>query len=152
MLSQIWFGVILCETDMSVTFRRLVNLKDTSYRLVGKIRDHNDDILLIKFLVKFNKEVNFFSLFNERYADVYNTILPVTDNVERYVEIVKRTTFIEEGVDPVSEKIIDEAERYFSSDDEAFTSPTSSLSIDDEDEDESLEEISDEELKDLQKK
>ena len=137
---------------MSVTFRRLVNLKDTSYRLVGKIRDHNDDILLIKFLVKFNKEVNFFSLFNERYADVYNTILPVTDNVERYVEIVKRTTFIEEGVDPVSEKIIDEAERYFSSDDEVFTSPTSSLSIDDEDEDESLEEISDEELKDLQKK
>lgn len=124
MISQTWFGVIYNELAMSDIYRRLVDLKGVSYRIVGKIRDDKDQISIIKFLVRFEKEVDFFTIKGgcDRLQDSYNTILPVEINSIQYIiDVIKRTTFLEEGCHPITEKFIDDCERYFSSDDSPYT-------------------------------
>jgi hypothetical protein len=124
MLSQSWFGVIFNDVDMSAVFRRLLNLKGVSYRVVGKIRDSKERISLIKFLIKFDKEVDLFSISPgcERLKDACNTIFPVKDdNFQHLIDLVKRITFFEEGYHPISKIKIEDCEIYFSSDDSPYT-------------------------------
>ena len=124
MLSQSWFGVIYNDVAMSAVFRRLLNLKGVCYRLVGKIRDSEERISLIKFLIKFDKQVDFFSLSPgcERLQDPCNTIFPVKDeNFQHIIDLVKRITFFEEGCHPITQKKVDDCEIYFSSDDSPYT-------------------------------
>lgn len=123
-LSTTWFGVIFDELAMSAIYRRLIDLKGVSYRIIGKIRDTEDQICLIKFLIKFDEEVNFFSLKGgcDRLESVSNTIIPVNEeNLQYLIDLIRKITYFEEGFDPLNEKIIDACEMYFSSDDSPYT-------------------------------
>ena len=84
----------------------------------------------------FEFEVHFFSQ-TDRYNDTYyNTIVPLYDNVRDHINLIKKITYIERGFDSETNDIIED-ERYFSSDDQAYTSHTTS---DDRSDDESEEE------------
>lgn len=145
MKSQLWFGVIFNETSMSSVYRRLVDLKGVSYRIVGKIRDNEDKICLIKFLIKFDREVEFLSIKEkgcDRLHDVCNTIIPVTEvYLQYFIDLIRKITYVEHGSDPITEKIIDQGEMYFSSDDSPYTT---SDELDDESSDETSVELEEE--------
>ena len=133
--SKVWFGIVTNQTNMSFTYRKLLDDMKSSYCIVGKVRDNNDQIILIKFLMIFDYEVDFFSL-TDRYNDkYYNTIVPLYNNVQEHISLIKKITYIESGVDPETNDIIED-ERYFSSDDSAFSSPSTSDDESEEDDDE----------------
>jgi len=124
MLSQSWFGVIYNDIAMSAVYRRLLNLKGVSYRIVGKIRNSKEQISLIKFLIKFEREVDFFALSPgcDRLRDACSTIFPAHDsNYQYFIDLVKRITFFEEGCNPITQKVVEDCELYFSSDDSPYT-------------------------------
>ena len=140
-LSKAWFGIVTNENDMSATYRKLLEFKSTSYTIVGKLRDNNDDMILIKFLLIFEEEVDFHKVTRERYTDVFNTILPIEPSkINDYIDLIKKITFLQSGIDPVTKFLIDD-ERYYSSDDSEYRGS----SEDDEDDDDNQEEDEDEE-------
>lgn len=137
-LSKTWFGIVTNENNMSATYRRLLDFKNTSYTIVGKLRDNDDNMILIKFLLVFEHEIDFFDLTKERYADVFNTIIPIDETkMDDYIDLIKKITYIQSGIDPKTNSLIDD-ERYYSSDDSAYTG---SSDEDDEEEDEDEEEV-----------
>jgi hypothetical protein len=138
-LSKAWFGIVTNENDMSATYRKLLDFKSTSYTIVGKLRDNNDDMILIKFLLIFEEEVDFNKVTRERYTDVFNTILPIEPSkINDYIDLIKKITFLQSGIDPVTKFLIDD-ERYYSSDDSEYRGSSEEEEEeeeDDEDEDE----------------
>ena len=133
-LSKAWFGIVTNENDMSATYRRLLDFKSTSYTIVGKLRDNNDDMILIKFLLIFEEEVDFHKVTKGRYADVFNTIIPIEPSqMYNYIDLIKKITFLQSGIDPVTKLLIDD-ERYYSSDDSEYRG-SSEDEDDDDDED-----------------
>lgn len=135
MMSTIWFGVITNENNMSATYRRLLDFKNTSYRIIGKGRDNDDEMIIIKFVLVFESPVDFFEYSGGSYNDAFNTIIPVESAVE-YIDLVKRITFIESGIHPVTNEIVDD-ERYFSSDDSDYDTSDAEKEDDDDDDDKS---------------
>jgi hypothetical protein len=131
MISTIWFGVITNENNMSATYRRLLNFKNTSYRIIGKGRNNDDEMIIIKFVLVFESPVDFFEYSGGSYSDVFNTIIPVESAAE-YIDLVKRITFIESGIHPVTNEIVDD-ERYFSSDDSEYDTSDAEKEDDDDD-------------------
>lgn len=139
-LSKTWFGIVNNDNNMSATYRRLLDFKNTCYTIVGKLRDNDDNMVLIKFLLVFDHEIDFFDLTKERYADVFNTIIPIEETkVEEYIDLIKKITYIESGIDPKT-NILVEDERYYSSDDSAYTGSSDEEDDDEEEEDEEDEE------------
>ena len=129
--SKAWFGVITNENNMSSTFRRILDIK-SSYCIVGKIRDHKEDIIIIKFLIIFEDHFDFITLAEKYSSSVYNTIIPVEcDRIQYYIDLIKKITYIQDGIDPETKCTVED-ERYFSSDDSEFESPSSSESESDE--------------------
>ena len=148
-LSKAWFGIVTNENDMSATYRRLLDFKSTSYTIVGKLRDNHDDMILIKFLLIFEEEVDFHKVTKERYADVFNTIIPIEPSqMYNYIDLIKKITFLQSGIDPVTKLLIDD-ERYYSSDDSEYRG--SSEDEDDEDDDDVHEEDDDDEEEEKQR-
>ena len=148
-LSKAWFGIVTNENDMSATYRRLLDFKSTSYTIVGKLRDNNDDMILIKFLLIFEEEVDFHKVTKGRYADVFNTIIPIEPSqMYNYIDLIKKITFLQSGIDPVTKLLIDD-ERYYSSDDSEYRG--SSEDEDDDDDDDIHEEDDDEEEEEKQR-
>lgn len=131
MISTIWFGVITNENNMSATYRRLLNFKNTSYRIIGKGRNNDDEMIIIKFVLVFESPVDFFEYSGGSYSDAFNTIIPVESALE-YIDLVKRITFIESGIHPVTNEIVDD-ERYFSSDDSEYDTSDAEKEDDDDD-------------------
>lgn len=147
-LSKVWFGIVTNENDMSATYRKLLDFKNTSYAIVGKLRDNNDDMILIKFLLIFEEEIDFHKVTKGRYADVFNTILPVEPSkMNDYIDIIKKITFLQSGIDPVTNLLIDD-ERYYSSDDSEYRE---SSEDEDDDDDEDGEEQEDDEQEEKQR-
>jgi len=135
-LSKTWFGIVNNDNNMSATYRRLLDFKNTCYTIVGKLRDNDDNMVLIKFLLIFDHEIDFFDTTKERYADVFNTIIPIEETkVEEYIDLIKKITYIENGIDPKTKSLIDD-ERYYSSDDSAYTGSSDEEDDDDEEEEE----------------
>jgi len=135
-MSKNWFGIITNENNMSATYRKLLKTKNASYRIIGKLRDNKERMIMIKFVLVFDEEVNFFDLNKDRYGDVYNTIIPIDDSkLINFIEIVKLITFIQSGIDPETKLEVDD-EEYYSSDDSAFPSPETSDDDEEEDDDE----------------
>lgn len=142
MMSTIWFGVITNENNMSATYRRLLDFKNTSYRIIGKGRNNDDEMIIIKFVLVFESPVDFFECSGGSYSDAFNTIFAV-ESASEYIDLVKRITFIESGIHPVTNEIVDD-ERYFSSDDSEYD--TSDAEKEDDDEEDAEEEDDDEEV------
>jgi hypothetical protein len=133
MISTTWFGVITNENNMSATYRRLLDFKNTSYRIIGKGRNNEDEMIIIKFVLVFETPVDFFEYTGGTYSDAFNTIIPV-ENASEYIDLVKRITFIESGIHPVTNEIVDD-ERYFSSDDSEYDSSDAEKDEDDDEDD-----------------
>lgn len=149
-LSKAWFGIVTNENDMSATYRRLLDFKSTSYTIVGKLRDNHDDMILIKFLLIFEEEVDFHKITKERYADVFNTIIPIEPSkMYDYINLIKKITFLQSGIDPVTKLLIDE-ERYYSSDDSEYIG-SSEEDEDEEDEDDIHDEDDEEDQEEKQR-
>ena len=118
---------------MSGTYRRLLDFKNTTYTIVGKLRDNDDNMVMIKFVMLFDREVDFSGVTNAKYKDVFNTIFPINeDQTGDYIDIVKQITFIQNGIDPETKLRVDD-ERYYSSDDSEYCD-----SEEEEDDDEGL--------------
>jgi hypothetical protein len=136
-MSIAWFGIITNENGMSAIYRRLLDFKKASYRIIGKLRNNDDDMVMIKFLMVFDEPVDFAILTDDRYKDVFNTIIAVEEkSIPHYIDLVKQITFIQSGVDPVSKEYVED-ERYYSSED--------SLWVDEDEEDDDEEEDEEEE-------
>lgn len=136
--SKIWFGIITNENNMSGTYRRLLDFKNTTYTIVGKLRDNDDKMVMIKFVMIFDREVDFAEITNGRYKDVFNTIFAVDEQkTKEYIDIVKQITFIQNGIDPETKLLVDD-ERYYSSDDSEYCD-SDAEEEDEEDDDEGLE-------------
>ena len=149
-LSKTWFGIVTNENNMSATYRRLLDFKNTSYTIVGKLRDNDDNMILIKFLLVFEHEIDFFDLTKERYADVFNTIIPIDETkMDDYIDLIKKITYIQSGIDPKTKSIIDD-ERYYSSDDSAYTGSSDEDDEEDEEEDDDEEDEEEDEEKSLE--
>lgn len=139
-LSKAWFGIVTNENDMSATYRIILDFKSTSYTIVGKLRDNNDDMIMIKFLLIFEEEVDFHKVTRERYTDVFNTILPIEPSkINDYIDLIKKITFLQSGIDPLTKFLIDD-ERYYSSDDSEYRGSSEDEDDEDEDDDEEKEE------------
>jgi hypothetical protein len=118
--SKFWFGIITNENNMSGIYRRLLDFKNTTYTIVGKLRDNDDKMVMIKFVMIFDREVDFAEITNGKYKDVFNTIFAIDEKkTNEYIEIVKQITFIQNGIDPETKSLIDD-ERYYSSDDSEY--------------------------------
>lgn len=150
-LSKAWFGIVTNENDMSATYRKLLDFKSTSYTIIGKLRDNNDDMILIKFLLIFEEEVDFHKVTRERYTDVFNTILPIEPSkINDYIDLIKKITFLQSGIDPVTKFLIDD-ERYYSSDDSEYRGSSEDEEEDEEDEDDGNDQEEEEEDKENQR-
>lgn len=126
-MSTAWFGIITNENGMSAIYRRLLDFKKASYRIIGKLRNNDDDMVMIKFLMVFDEPVDFAVITDERYNDVFNTIIAVEENsIPHYIDLVKKITYIQSGVEPLSKEYVED-ERYYSSED--------SLWVEEEDDD-----------------
>lgn len=137
-MSTAWFGIITNENGMSAIYRRLLDFKKASYRIIGKLRNNDDDMVMIKFLMVFDEPVDFAVLTDDRYNDVFNTIIAVEENsIPHYIDLVKKITYIQSGVDPLSKEFVED-ERYYSSEDSLW---------EEEDDDDDDEEEQEEELK-----
>jgi len=138
--SKFWFGIITNENNMSGIYRRLLDFKNTTYTIVGKLRDNDDKMVMIKFVMIFDREVDFAEITNGKYKDVFNTIFAIDERkTKEYIEIVKQITFIQNGVDPETKSLIDD-ERYYSSDDSEYcdSDPEEDDEEDDDEDDEGL--------------
>ena len=119
--STTWFGIITNENNMSSIYRRLLDFKNASYRIIGKLRNNEDDIILIKFLLVFDTEVNFEEITDNKYSDVFNTIIPIEPSKTKdFIDMIQKITSIQSGYNPV-DKLFVEDERYYSSEDSAYT-------------------------------
>ena len=137
-MSTAWFGIITNENAMSAIYRRLLDFKKASYRIIGKLRNNDDDMVMIKFLMVFEEPVDFAVITDERYNDVFNTIIAVEEkSIPDYIELVKKITYIQSGVDPVSKEYVED-ERYYSSEDSLYVEEETDE--DDEEEEEEEEE------------
>ena len=118
--SKTWFGIITNDNNMSGTYRRLLDFKNTTYTIVGKLRDNDDKMVMIKFVMIFDREVDFHEITNGKYKDVFNTIFPIEEEKrEYYMNIVTQITFIQNGIDPET-KLPANDERYYSSEDSEY--------------------------------
>jgi len=134
MTSKAWFGIITYDNNMSAVYRKLLDFKKASYRIVGKLRNNDDEMIVIKFVLIFDDPVDFDEITNSRYNDVFNTIVAIDDHmIPSYIDLVQKITYIQSGMDPIS-NIYVEDERYYSSEDSAYTDE------DDDDEDDAKEE------------
>ena len=121
LLSKAWFGIITYDNNMSAVYRKLLDFKKASYRIIGKLRNNDDDMIVIKFVLIFDDPVNFDEITNTRYNDVFNTIMAIEDHmIPYYIDLVQKITYIQSGMDPIS-KVYVEDERYYSSEDSAYT-------------------------------
>ena len=136
-MSTAWFGIITNENGMSAIYRRLLDFKKASYRIIGKLRNNDDDMVMIKFLMVFDEPVDFAVITDDRYKDVFNTIIAVEEkSIPHYIDLVKQITFIQSGVEPLSKEYVED-ERYYSSEDSLWVDEEET----DEDEDEEEEAI-----------
>jgi hypothetical protein len=120
-MSAAYFGIITNENGMSNIYRYLLDFKKSSYSIVGKLRNNKDEMVMIKFLLTFDTLVDFFEITNGRFKDVFNTIIPVEEqHVSFYIDLIKRMTYIQTGYHPVT-KMIEDDERYYSSEDSLYT-------------------------------
>ena len=132
-MSSAYFGIITNENGMSSIYRFLLDFKKAKYSIVGKLRDTQDNMVMIKFLMTFQDPVDFFEITNNRYNDVFNTIIPVEEKqISFYIDLIKRITYIQSGYHPVT-NTLEEDERYYSSEDSLYTDSEETDSDDDED-------------------
>jgi hypothetical protein len=93
----------------------------------------------------FQESVDFFEITNDRYKDVFNTIIPVEEKqIAFYIDLIKRITFIQSGYHPIT-NTLEEDERYYSSEDSLYTDTDSDEQSDDEDDDENDDDNDDDE-------
>ena len=145
-MSSSYFGIITNENGMSSIYRFLLDFKKAKYSIVGKLRDTQDNMVMIKFLMTFQDPVDFFEITNNRYNDVFNTIIPVEDKqIPFYIDLIKRITYIQSGYHPVT-NTLEEDERYYSSEDSLYTE---SEETDDDEDDEPNNEESQEDDREL---
>ena len=138
LLSRAWFGIITYDNNMSAVYRKLLDFKKASYRIIGKLRNNDDDMIVIKFVLIFDDPVNFDEITNTRYNDVFNTIVAIDDNmIPYYIDLVQKITYIQSGMDPIS-KVYVEDERYYSSEDSAYTDSQEEDEEEDEDDDDDV--------------
>lgn len=131
-MSSAYFGIITNENGMSSIYRFLLDFKKAKYSIVGKLRDTQDNMVMIKFLMTFQDPVDFFEITNNRYNDVFNTIIPVEDKqIPFYIDLIKRITYIQSGYHPVT-NTLEEDERYYSSEDSLYTESEETDDEDDE--------------------
>jgi hypothetical protein len=82
----------------------------------------------------FDEPVDFAVITDDRYKDVFNTIIAVEEkSIPHYIDLVKQITFIQSGVEPLSKEYVED-ERYYSSED--------SLWVDEEEDDDDEDDIS----------
>ncbi len=135
-MSTAYFGIITNENGMSNIYRYLLDFKKSSYSIVGKLRNNKDKMVMIKFLLSFDTPVDFFEITNDRFKDVFNTIIPVDEpQISFYIDLIKRMTFIQSGCHPIT-KTLEDDERYYSSEDSLYTDSDYEEEEDEEDEEE----------------
>lgn len=138
LLSRAWFGIITYDNNMSAVYRKLLDFKKASYRIIGKLRNNDDDMIVIKFVLIFDDPVNFDEITNTRYNDVFNTIVAIDDNmIPYYIDLVQKITYIQSGMDPISNVYVED-ERYYSSEDSAYTDSQEEDEEEDEDDDDDV--------------
>ena len=138
LLSRAWFGIITYDNNMSAVYRKLLDFKKASYRIIGKLRNNDDDMIVIKFVLIFDDPVNFDEITNTRYNDVFNTIVAIDDHmIPYYIDLVQKITYIQSGMDPISNVYVED-ERYYSSEDSAYTDSQEEDEEEDEDDDDDV--------------
>ena len=143
-MSTAWFGIITNENAMSAIYRRLLDFKKASYRIIGKLRNNDDDMVMIKFLMVFDEPVDFAVITDERYNDVFNTIIAVEEKViPEYIELIKKITYIQSGVEPITKEYVED-ERYYSSEDSLWVDDEEDKEEEEDDDDEDEEYIEEE--------